>query len=166
MMNRRQTVGAGKLRTSSMSRAIRADGLRQAVGLFSLLFGALLIVAPHRLDAPMYAGITPYAGGLGTALIVGGMALIAANVLSLARPFVVAAHLLAAVPLLLVSLGFSAASFGPAAITYFLAAAGTFAGALIAERADDGARPPIRLLSVTIAASSIALGGLLVPSLF
>lgn len=49
-----------------MSRAISADGLRRAVGLFNLLLGALFIVAPHRLDAPMYVGIGPYASDLGS----------------------------------------------------------------------------------------------------
>src|SRR5215217_2021268 len=52
---------------SLMPRAVRADGLRQAVGIFNLLLGALIIVAPHRLDGPMYVGIGPYASALGAA---------------------------------------------------------------------------------------------------
>src|SRR6185436_16851435 len=107
MNARRDVIGAGMVRASLMPRAIRVDALRQAVGLFNLLLGALLIVAPHRFDAPMYNGIEPYASGLGVGLIVGGMGLIGANVLSLSRPLVVAAHVVAAMPLLLLSLGFS-----------------------------------------------------------
>jgi hypothetical protein len=114
-----------------MPRAIRADGLRQAVGLFNLLLGALFIVAPHRLDAPMYVGIGPYASGLGAALIVGGMALIGANVLALPRPLVIATHFLAGAPLLLVSLGLAAAAFWPGTVMYLVAALGTVSVALI-----------------------------------
>lgn len=99
-----------------MSRPIRADGLRQAVGLFNLLLGALFIVAPHRLDAPMYAGIGLYASGLGVGLIVGGMALIGANVFALPRPLVIATHFIAGVPLLLVALGFASVPFWPATV--------------------------------------------------
>ena len=148
-----------------MSRAIRADGLRQAVGLFNLLLGALFIVAPHRLDSPMYGGIGPYASSLGVALIVGGMALICANVLSLPRPFVVAAHVLAGVPLLLVSLGFATASFWPAAVTYLLAALGTVGVAIVPEGTNDHDPRPIRALAVTIAASAIVLSFVLIPTL-
>src|SRR4051812_1573640 len=101
-----------------MPRAIRADALRQAVGLFNLLLGALFIAAPHRLDSPMYGAIGPYLSGLGVALIVSGMALIGANLLSLPRPIVITTHVLSAVPLLLMSLGFAAASFWPATVTY------------------------------------------------
>ena len=35
--------------------------LRQAVGLFNLLLGALFIVAPHQLTTPGLRGIGPFA---------------------------------------------------------------------------------------------------------
>src|SRR5688572_8186059 len=119
-MTRSDVIRAGTMKAGLTSRAIRADGLRQAVGLFNLLLGALFIVAPHRLDGPMYAGIGQYASGLGVALIVGGMALIGANVLALPRPFVVATHFVAGISLLLVSLGFAAVPFWPATVTYLI----------------------------------------------
>src|SRR4051812_26926951 len=149
-----------------MSRAIRADALRQAVGLFNLLLGALFIVAPHRLESPMYAEIGPYASGLGGGLILSGMALIGANLLSLPRPFVTAAHVMAAVPLLLVSLGFTAVGFWPAVVTYLSAALGVLGAATVPEGADDRREHQVQALAVTISVSAITLSGLLVVPLF
>src|SRR3712207_4054794 len=61
----RHLVRTGTMKAGLMSPSIRADGLRQAVGVFNLLLGALFIVAPNRLDAPMYAPVGFCASGLG-----------------------------------------------------------------------------------------------------
>src|SRR5690349_15463405 len=130
-----------------MPRAARADGLRQAVGLFNLLLGALFIVAPHRLDGQMYADLGPYASVLGAGLIVSGLALIAANVLSLSRPSVAAAHVLAGMPLLLLALEFAAASSWPAAVSYLIVALGTVAGGGVTDGAEGHEGRPVRVLA-------------------
>ena len=93
------------------------------------------------------------------------MALIGANVLSLPRPFVVAAYVLVGIPLLLVALGFASARFWPATVTYLVAALATMAVAMVTETTDDRDPRPIRALAVTIAVSSIGLSGVLIPSL-
>ena len=136
-----------------MSRAICADGLRRAVGFFNLLLGALFIVAPHRLDAPMHGGTGLSASGLGLGLIVSGMALICANVLVLPRPLVVAAHLGTAASLFLVSVAFMAASFWPGPVAYFGAAMVALPwepGRRLIDGSSFGSQLTVALLGITV----------------
>jgi PAS domain S-box-containing protein len=82
-----------------MSRGTHGDALRVAVGLFCLLLGALILVAPHKLDTQGLEAVRSFAPVLGVLLITGGMMLIGTCLLGVPKLLFVAAHLLAAVPL-------------------------------------------------------------------
>src|SRR6187401_2098294 len=82
-----------------MARGTHGDALRVAVGLFCLLLGALIIVAPHKVDPLGLETIRSFAPVLGVLLITGGMMLVGTCLRGPPKLLFVAAHLLVAVPL-------------------------------------------------------------------
>src|SRR4051812_23523731 len=106
-----------------MWRRTHGDSLRQAVGLFCLLLGALILVAPHQFYGPGYEAIRGTLPALGVATICGGLLLIGTTVLGMSRPLYIAAHIVAAVPLTTIGLSYLAASIWHSALIYLVTAA-------------------------------------------
>ncbi|MDP8922766.1 MAG: cache domain-containing protein, partial [Chloroflexota bacterium] len=89
---------------------LRIGVLQWVVGAFCGLVGALTFVTPHQFVGPAYALLGPWLGWWGALCLAGAVALYAVALLVPRRAIVVAAHLVAAAPLLL--LGVSAALAG------------------------------------------------------
>ena len=81
-----------------MSRGFHSEALRVALGLFCLLLGALMLVAPHKFEGATYNAVRFTMPVIGVALITGGMMLAGTMVLGLGRIVFFAAHALAAAP--------------------------------------------------------------------
>src|SRR5215218_4249793 len=84
-----------------MMRGVRGDTLRVAVGLFCLLLGALVLVAPHKLAGVAFDAAQSTAPLLGVLLISGGMMLVGTSLLGVSHLLFVAAHIVAAAPLVI-----------------------------------------------------------------
>ena len=69
------------------------------IGLFCLLLGSLILVAPHKLAGASFEAVQPVAPALGVLLISGGMMLVGTSLLGVSRPLFMAAHLVIAVAL-------------------------------------------------------------------
>src|SRR4051812_22224937 len=82
-------------------RGMRGDTLRVAVGLFCLLLGALVLVAPHKLAGGALDAVQTTAPLMGVLLISGGMLLVGTGLLGVSRPLFLAAHVVAAAPLVM-----------------------------------------------------------------
>jgi signal transduction histidine kinase len=89
---------------------LRIGVLQWAVGAFCAIIGALTFITPHQYAGPSYGLLRPYLSAWGVLCLVGGAALYAVALLAPRRPLVWAAHLLAAVPVVL--LGASALAAG------------------------------------------------------
>jgi HAMP domain-containing protein len=139
-----------------MSRQIHGDALRVAVGVFCLLLGALVLVAPHKLADPSFDLIRPMAPVLGVMLISGGMMLVGTSLLGVARPLFVTAHIAAATPLVTFGIGYLAASNWHGALLLLATAAWTLVAAALPPRSAAEGQRSINLLALSL--GSIALG--------
>jgi len=90
--------------------SMRIGVLQWAIGAFCGVVGALTFVAPHQFVGPSYALVRTSLGAWGGLCLIGAAALYAVALLAPRRPLVWAAHIVAAIPLLL--LGLSAALAG------------------------------------------------------
>src|SRR5205823_6540958 len=73
--------------------AVRIRSFEWATGLFCLLLGALILVAPHVFYPPAFAPLVAYRSWIASWLALGGCALLGAAVLDPRRGLVWAAHL-------------------------------------------------------------------------
>ncbi|MBI4491858.1 MAG: PAS domain-containing protein, partial [Chloroflexi bacterium] len=93
---------------------LRIGTLQWAIGVYCMLMGALMLLAPHQFDAPAYAVLRSHLPWWGTTFLLAGIALVSVNALAPrgmgdppSRPYVVAAHILAGTALLLLASGFA-----------------------------------------------------------
>jgi PAS domain S-box-containing protein len=86
-----------------MWRRVHGDSFRQAVGLFCLLLGAFLLIAPHRLSPAMQEYARDVLPALGVSAICGGMLLVGLTLLQMPRVVAVVSHVVAAIPLLVLA---------------------------------------------------------------
>jgi hypothetical protein len=141
---------------------MHGDALRFAVGLFCLLLGALVLVAPHKLAGQNFVVVRPMAPVLGVLLISGGMMLVGTNLLSVSRALFVAAHLIAAVPIGIFGVAYLAAANWHAAVLALGAAVWTVVAATVPPHAGPIDRRSPYLLSVMLGTISLAFGATLI----
>ncbi|MCC7366804.1 MAG: response regulator [Chloroflexi bacterium] len=142
-----------------MWRQAQGDSLRQAIGLFSVLLGALLLVAPHQFSAAAFGLLRPYHPLLGAWVIGSGLLLMASTFLRTPRSTFVATHLLAAAPLLAFGAAFVASGNWHGAVMCIVTGLTT---ALLAKLPTDefpGSDRPITALALMLGAVAIVLGG-------
>lgn len=145
-----------------MWRRTHGDSLRQAVGLFCLLLGALLLVAPHQFYGPGYAAIRSALPALGVGTICGGLLLIGTTLLGMARPILIAAHVVAAIPLVAIGLGYLSASLWHSALIYLVTACWTL---IVAALPPDSVRRlgrPVNALALMLGTVALLFGSALV----
>jgi PAS domain S-box-containing protein len=106
-----------------MSRGFHSEALRVAVGLLCLLLGALMLVAPHKFEGATYNAVRLTMPVIGVALITGGMMLVGTMVLGVGRLVFIAAHLLAAAPLVVLVVGLASSGAWQVAILLLVPAA-------------------------------------------
>ncbi|MCC6177574.1 MAG: GAF domain-containing protein [Chloroflexi bacterium] len=113
---------------------LRVGVLEWAVGAYCGLVGGLTFVTPHQFSGPAYALLRPCLPWWGLLCLLGGGALFAVALLAPRRSLVILAHLLAAVPILLLGLSAAAAGGWTALCVYGVLGLGTAAAPLIASR--------------------------------
>ncbi|HVT58611.1 MAG TPA: sensor histidine kinase [Thermoanaerobaculia bacterium] len=85
---------------------LAVTSLRWAIGLYCVVVGAFMLVAPHRFGGVAYAALAPFRAWWGTAALAAGAALLALAVLHQRSWLRVAAHGAAGVVLLALAFGF------------------------------------------------------------
>jgi signal transduction histidine kinase len=116
--------------------ALRLGLFQWAVGAFCGIVGALTFVTPHQFVGPAYRLLRPYLPWWGILLLLGAGALIAVGLLSPRRRLVVAAHTLAAVPILLLGLSAGAAGGWTGLTVYSILGISTILAPLFCPPAD------------------------------
>ena len=106
-------------------RGLTASTLQWTVGVFYVVSGTMMLVAPHQFDSLSYASMQPDLNVWGAAFLLLGMSLLAVVVLAPPRPFVLSAHLLAGVGLLVLAYGFVRSSGWTGAINFAALGFGT-----------------------------------------
>ncbi|MBI3979328.1 MAG: hypothetical protein HY331_14185, partial [Chloroflexi bacterium] len=117
----------------------RPDTLDVAVGVFCLLTGALMLVAPHQFGAGTYALLQPNLPWWGFAFLLAGSALLAA-ILMHHRWLTAATHLFAAAALLGLAAGSVATGTWTGAANYAVLGLGTAIAGLLAQGSGGGGR--------------------------
>src|SRR4029079_13761630 len=84
--------------------ALRLGLLQWSVGGFCGIVGALTFVTPHQFVGPSYRLLRPYLPWWGLLCLLAAAALITVALLSPRRHLTLAAHILAAIPLLLLGI--------------------------------------------------------------
>ncbi|HXT21169.1 MAG TPA: hypothetical protein VN923_10490, partial [Thermoanaerobaculia bacterium] len=138
----------------------RADSLRWVLGSLCTALGALILVAPHRFSAPLFATATGLRQAWGAAALLAGVALLAVAALRPTRPFVALGHALAAVALLALAAAFALSSIWIGTFAYVVLAAGAALGALPSMELPD--RRPHDLFAAVIAAVATFNGVVLI----
>ncbi len=126
---------AGPRGLASALRALSVDTLQWMIGLCSAVVGALMLVAPHRLDSPLYARLLPHLTLWGIALLASGIGLLSVPMLRPRRWVTVALHGTAGLALLGLASGFHAGA-GP--LVYSMLGLGVWVAAFLPA----ASRPP------------------------
>src|SRR5688572_24224491 len=121
--------------------ALRLGLLQWAVGGFCGVVGALTFVAPHQFIGPAYRLLRPYLPWWGLLCLLGAAALISVALLSPKRRLTLMAHVLAALPILLLALSAGAAGGWTGLTVYAVLALGTAIAPLLSSPPDRSAGP-------------------------
>src|SRR5215207_10817697 len=163
----RSTVRLMPRETARPRVALRLGLLQWSVGGFCGIVGALTFVTPHQFIGPAYRLLRPYLPWWGLLCLLGAGALVSVALLSPRRPLTLAAHWVAAAPLLLLALSAGAAGGWTGLTVYSILALGTAIAPLLAPPAD---RPATTgdLFAVVVGLSAVVNGTimLLVPEQF
>jgi signal transduction histidine kinase len=126
----------------SIRQALRISTLQWIIGTYCVVRGAMVLIVPHQFNIVLQAQLEPYFPWIASALILGGVALIAAAAHVLPPLFAVFAHLLAGGAI--VQLAYSSALTGAwnGFASFLLLGLGVAAGGLLAPGA--GHSPPER----------------------
>src|SRR5579884_315877 len=144
---------------------MRIRSLQWAIGLFCVVLGALILVAPHRFSPVSLVPLAPYRVWIASWLALGGCALIGAAVLEPRRAVVLAAHLVAsAAVLLLAGAGLLVSSPSTAAL-YGLPALTMLAAPFLGRPRPCGASMPGPDLLRLVSGATACLSGLLLLAL-
>ncbi|HZO24504.1 MAG TPA: cache domain-containing protein [Chloroflexota bacterium] len=141
-----------------IARTFQVDALRVAVGLFCLLLGALMLVAPHKLTGLTYQVIRPLAPALGVTLICGGMLLVGITLLRVSRQVFVASHVIAAGPILAGGIGYAVPGLWHSAALSLTMACWTLVASAIPPIPVQCGRQPINALALMLGMSATAVG--------
>jgi PAS domain S-box-containing protein len=150
-------------------RQLRIGTVEWAVGIFCLGSGALMLVAPHHYVPFNYAAPRAYLPAIGLALLLGGLALLAAVMLRPPHRYVIAAHTLSGLALLAVATTFMLVGGWPSAVIWGWLGCGAILAPLLAG-GHAAARPTSRgSFFALMLGSDLALFGLVLvvaPHLF
>jgi PAS domain S-box-containing protein len=142
-----------------MSRGFHSEALRVAVGLFCLLLGALMLVAPHKVEGTADNVVRLTMPVIGVTLITGGMMLAGTSVLGVGRVVFFAAHLVAAAPLVVLVVGLATAGSWQVAVLLLVPAAWTIVTAVQPpDRTDAGGRDR-QSLALMLGVQAVTWGG-------
>src|SRR5215218_7948017 len=84
---------------------VRIRSLQWAIGLFCVVLGTLILVAPHRFSPIAFAPLVPHRPWIASWLLLGGLALVGVAGLAPRRALVTAAHGLASLAVLVLAWG-------------------------------------------------------------
>jgi len=112
---------------------MRVTTLQWAVGMFSALLGAMMLIVPHRFEASTYAALQPHLLWWGVAFLLAGGGLLAAALSPLGW-LVLCTHLAAGMVLLVLAPGFASQGAWARATNYVVLGLGTACVPLIARR--------------------------------
>src|SRR5581483_2935574 len=144
---------------------MRIRSLQWAFGLFCVVLGTLILVAPHRFSPVALVPLAPYRAWIASWLALGGCAVIGAAVLEPRRPFVVAAHWIAGSAVLVLA-GAGALIGSPSTVgLYALPALAVLAAPFLADRRPPDASVPRPDLFSLMSGATAALSGLLLLGL-
>jgi signal transduction histidine kinase len=163
----RRTAGLSPRLAARPRLALRLGLLQWSVGGFCGIVGALTFVTPHQFIGPAYRLLRPYLPWWGLLCLLAAGALITVALLSPRRQLMLAAHWLAALPLLLLGLSAGAAGGVTGLVVYSMLAIGTAVAPLLSPPADRPASTG-DLLAVVVGISAVVNGTLmlLVPGQF
>jgi HAMP domain-containing protein len=137
---------------------LRIGILQWAAGGFCGLIGALTFVTPHQFVGPTYALLQPILLWWGVLCLLGGGMLLAAALLAPGRRLLIAAHVLAALPIGLLALSAGLAGITSALVVYL----GLGLGTALAPLVMPGANRPVTTsdLFAVVAGGSAIVNGL------
>lgn len=140
--------------------ALRLGLLQWSVGAFCGVVGALTFVTPHQFVGPAYRLLRPYLPWWGLLCLLGAGALIAVALLSPRRQIVMAAHTLAAAPLLMLGVSAGAAGGWTGLTVYAILAIGTVLAPIFSPPLD---RPATTgdLFAVLVGISAVVNGSIM-----
>lgn len=146
-------------------RVFRITSLQWAIGAFSVLLGAMMLVAPHQFDSSEYATVRGNLLFWGVVFFVLGAATFAASALRLSNPLHWGIHIAGVASLLMLATGFAATGFWNWVVNYAVMAIGLLFAGLTPEQQRDHSsllddRSAIRLLPLFIGIDAL-LDGLL-----
>ncbi len=119
---------------------MRITTLQWTVGMLCALMGAMMLIVPHRFEAPTYAAFLPLLLWWGVAFLLTGIGLLAAAVLAPLRWLAVVAHLSAGVMLLMVARGFASNGIWVRSLDYGILGLGTTLAPFLPQGGTSGAR--------------------------
>src|SRR5262245_58349197 len=120
---------------------VRIRSLQWAIGLFCVVLGALILVAPHRFSPVAFAPLAAYRPWIASWLLLGGFALVGAAGLEPRRALVIAAHCLASSAVLSLAWGGARIGSPSSVVLYGLPALVTLAAPLLHRVAVLGTSP-------------------------
>lgn len=98
---------------------MRLTTLQWAVGMFSALLGAMMLIVPHRFEAATYAVLQPHLLWWGVAFLLAGAGVLAAALIPL-RWLLLFTHLAAGMVLVVLATGFASQDAWPRAINFLV----------------------------------------------
>ena len=146
--------------TSSRSNAIA--GLQWAVGIFSAVIGAGMLVSPHQFGSAAYSAFQTHLILWGTYFVLAGIALLANATLAPPRPVVILTHLCAGTGFLVLAGGFALVGGWTGVANYVVLGLGVMLAAMLSG--GRGKQPTLRRIDLfaSIVGLGSALTGLLI----
>jgi signal transduction histidine kinase len=163
---RSRHTGDATPRQPARSRLVLRLGLlRWAVGGYCGIVGALTFVTPHQFVGPAYRLLRPYLPWWGLLCLLAAAALISVALLSPRRRLTLAAHILAAVPVLLLAFSAGAAGGLTGLIVYTVLGVGTAVAPMLGpsehEAFESGPVATGDLFAVVVGIGAILNGALM-----
>ena len=138
---------------------LRIGILQWAAGGFCGVVGALVFVTPHQFVGPSYALLRPYLSWWGLLCLLGGGALVTAALLAPRRLYLLAAHLFAALPIVVLGISAAAAGGWTGLTVYSTLGLGILLAPFV--RATEDQAPTGGLFSVVIGTAAIVNGAIM-----
>jgi PAS domain S-box-containing protein len=139
-------------------RSIQAETLRLAVGLFAILLGALILIAPHQFDRSVNLGHLSASAMQGASLLIGGVLLIIAGLTLAPRVVLLTGHLAVALPLIGLAVNRIGADAWHDAAMYVVLAAWTVGTMVIPPLSGSAVRRRLGAFALMLGSAWIAYG--------
>jgi signal transduction histidine kinase len=148
--------------------AVQTGPLRCFVGLLCATTGALMLVAPHQFETPVYASVRPYLAEWGIGLVVAGVGLLGLIGFSPGRGVRIAVDLFSGSALLFLAFGFAVEGGVAGAVFYGVLGFATALAAFVpvAVRSPTQRSRDLHIITVGAAAALIGISMLGFPDQF